>query len=138
MFDFQKAVADFFIKNPFLFTEYNISSSEYFEYFFPDGPCSFRIPFLVKVQPLVDELKDRIVQTYQTIENGNIIQLSLFQISKDEHILIAYTSFENVLCCSVSLHLKSLQRIPFWLEKLDQYSFCGKKQQQVGFAQFTK
>jgi len=136
MADFAKEITDLFVKNPFLFNKNCMNTGDYLNHFFSKGCCSFKFPFFVKSQIFIDEFKNKLVQTVQFPIEGGVITISIFQISRDEHLFASYTFIDEKLVYAISLHAHDLERVPFWIEKLYKYSI-EEKQRQLGFGQFS-
>lgn len=132
--DIADKFTDFLIKNNFLFTDHHIDVQKYLEYFFKDRAYVFRLPFNVKGQEFVDRFRDNIYQTSTMVANNEITTTSIFQISKEEHLVVGYSMFEDEIALNLGMYLKDPKRVPFWLECLRPMK-CEEKK-KLGFAGF--
>lgn len=135
-FDFGKEISNFFISNSFLFTKYNGKYLDYVSFFFPDqDQYLFRIPFDVKPDEIIHLFKENVIQTYQISMEGSLSITTIFQINKQEHIVVSYFPKEEKFAGSVLLVLKDPSRVPFWMDRLQNYQVNETQKKFVGFSQ---
>ena len=131
-----RLLTDFFIQNPFIFTEY-LYSDDYFSYSFRKCRFGFRAPSIFNPVKIVNELKDQIVQTIQVSTGEGLLTYTVIQLSVKEHLTVSYHVSEDRLGAFISFHVENPSSIPSLLEFVQKFLLEDEKR-VAGFAAFAK
>lgn len=131
-----KILSNFFISNPFIFTDY-LYSDDYFAISFKKCRYGFRAPSIFDPVKIVNELKDRIVQTIQVSTGEGLLTYTVIQLSVKEHMTVSYHVSDDRLGAFISFHIENPSVIPSLLEFVQKFIIEDEKK-VAGFAAFTK